>query len=325
MKILLTGGSGFIGSHIRRRLSNVELVNLDVKQPQINDNPKHLFVKGDIRNNEDVKKAMSGCDVVIHLAAIWDDFSVDDSFYFDTNVNGTKVLIENAKELNIERFINYSSVSVYGEYDFACKEDETPFAPVNAYGKSKLEAEKLFEGWIEQNNEVSVIHLRPSVVFGENNYGNIYRLVNQIASGLYFNIKRGNALKSISYVENLVEATVYLMDGMKVGIEAYNYADEPHMNAIEISNVIAKALGKNNPITIPYWMAYTMALPFDALIALTKRNLPVSTMRVKKYCTQTLNSCDKLKSTGFSPMVDSREGLIRMVGWYIRNKAEASK
>ncbi|MDZ7898033.1 MAG: hypothetical protein U5N85_08400 [Arcicella sp.] len=70
-------------------------------------------------------------------------------------------------------------------------------------------------------------------------------------------------MKSISYVDNLVEATVYLMENMKPGIEAYNYADESHINAIEISNVIAKALGKKNPITIPYWLAYTMALPFD--------------------------------------------------------------
>lgn len=319
MKILLTGGSGFIGSHLRKRLHDVELVNIDLKEPRLYQNSKHQFIKGDIRNVDDVKKVMMGCDMVLHLAAIWDDFSVSDSFYFDTNVNGTKVLIENAKALGIEKFVNYSSVSVYGEYAFACRENETPFEPVNAYGKSKLEAEKLFDEWINQNSKVSVIHLRPSVVFGENNYGNIYRLINQIASGFYCNIKKGNALKSISYVENLVEATVYLMGNMKSGIEAYNYADEPHMNAIEISNVIAKALKKGNPITIPYWLAYTMALPFDGLIALTKKNLPVSTMRVKKYCTQTLNSCDKLKSTGFIPMIDSKEGLRRMVDWYVRS------
>jgi len=316
MKILLTGGSGFIGSHFREKLNNVELVNLDIKVPSINDNPKHQFIQGDIRDVNDVDKAIQDCDVIIHLAAIWDDFSVDDSFYFDTNVNGTKVLIEKAKEKGIKKFINYSSVSIYGEYAFACVEHETPYIPVNAYGKSKLEAEQLFEEWIKHDLDVSVIHLRPSVVFGENNYGNIYRLINQISSGLYFNINKGNALKSISYVENLVEATIFLMEKINIGIEAYNYADEPHINAIEISNVIANELSRKKPVTVPYWLAYTMALPFDLLIAVSKKNLPISTMRIKKYCTQTLNSNEKLKATGFKPKVDSKEGLRRMVEWY---------
>jgi GlcNAc-P-P-Und epimerase len=323
MKILLTGGSGFIGSHFRKKLHDVELVNLDIKAPQTNDNPKHQYIQGDIRNVEDVRNAMKGCDIIVHLAAIWDDFSVDDSFYFDTNVNGSRVLIEVSKELGIKKFINYSSASVYGEYDFACVENKTPYVPVNAYGKSKLEAEGLFEEWAKRDSNVSIVHLRPSVVFGENNYGNIYRLINQISSGFYFNIKKGDALKSISYVENLVEATIFLMKSMKNGIEAYNYADEPHMNAIEISNVIAKALGKSNPITIPYGLAYTLAMPFDLLIAITKKNLPVSTMRVKKYCTQTLNSSEKLKTTGFKPTVDSKEGLKRMVEWYKQIKLKS--
>lgn len=320
MKILLTGGSGFIGSHFRKKLHDVELVNLDIKIPKSNHNPKHQFIQGDIRDVNDVDKAIQDCDVIIHLAAIWDDFSVDDSFYFDTNVNGTKVLIEKAKEKGIRKFINYSSVSVYGEYAFACVEHETPYIPVNAYGKSKLEAEQLFEEWVKYDLDVSVIHLRPSVVFGENNYGNIYRLINQISSGLYFNINKGDALKSISYVENLVEATVFLLKNMKAGLDAYNYADEPHINAIEISNVIAKTLGKRNPITIPYELAYALALPFNFLIAITKKNFPVSTMRVKKYCTQTLNSCEKLKNAGFKPTIDSKEGLKRMTEWYTQTK-----
>jgi GlcNAc-P-P-Und epimerase len=321
MKILLTGGSGFIGSHLRESLQDVELVNLDIKTPQKSDNPKHTYVRGDIRKIEEVRNAMQGCNIVIHLAAIWDDFSVDDSYYFDTNVNGSRVLIDVAKEYGIKRFINYSSVSVYGEYAHACDETTTPYNPVNAYGKSKLEAEGLFEDWSRQDSTISIIHLRPSVVFGENNYGNIYRLVNQISSGFYFNIKRGNALKSISYVKNLVEATVFLMQKMNEGIEAYNYSDEPHMDSTEISNIIAKALGKQNPITVPYWLAYTMAIPFDLLIAITQKNLPVSTMRVKKYCTQTLNSSEKLKSTGFEPKIDSRLGLQKMVEWYLQISA----
>ena len=73
------------------------------------------------------------------------------------------------------------------------------------------------------------------------------------------------------------------MENMKTGIEAYNNANESQINAIEISNVIANALRRKNPITVQFWLVYTVALPFDLLISLSKKNLPVSTMRVKKY------------------------------------------
>ena len=69
-----------LGHTFREKLHSVELVNLDIKAPLINDNPKHQFIKGDIRDVNDVNKAIQDCDVIIRLVAIWYDFSVDDSF-----------------------------------------------------------------------------------------------------------------------------------------------------------------------------------------------------------------------------------------------------
>lgn len=317
MKIFLTGGSGFIGTHFRRALEGKDVVYYDLRDPQYPSS--HTYIKGDIRDKAAVMEAMKGCDVVIHLAAIWDDFSADDSEYFSTNVDGTQVLIEVAKHYGIKTFVNYSSVSVYGYIQEATVET-TPHKPENAYGHSKSQAEDLFPIWIKEDPSVSILHIRPSVVFGELNYGNIYRLVNQIHSGFHFNIARGNALKSISYVENLVDATLFLMDKMKPGIDAYNYADKPHMNGIEIGNIIATAMNKSKPWVIPYPMAIAMAIPFDILIKITGKNLPISSMRVKKFCTQTLNSCDKVLAAGFKPRFTSQEGLQKMVTWYLSLK-----
>lgn len=318
MKIFITGGSGFIGTHLIQLLDSMglyEIINYDINDPKIISNA--TYIKGDIRNERQVFEAMKNCDMIIHLAAIWDDFSLDESEYFSTNVDGTQSVINAAKKHNVHDFINYSSVSVYGETEEKCFEEMLNLKPTNPYGKSKLMAEKLFESWYKENSNISIVHLRPSVVFGKHNYGNIYRLINQINSGFYFNIKKSkNSLKSITYVENLTNATVFLLDKMKNGIEIYNYSDAPHMNTMQISNVIEKRFGKKLGLVVPYSIAYTLAIPFNLISKLTGKNIPISTMRVKKYCTQTLNDSEKIKQLGHKSVFSSIEGLDRTVDWY---------
>ncbi|MEA5461274.1 NAD(P)-dependent oxidoreductase [Arcicella sp. LKC2W] len=322
MKIFITGGSGFIGTHLIQLLDLMglyEIINYDLKDPKIISNA--IYIKGDIRNESQVFNAMRNCDVIIHLAAIWDDFSLDESEYFSTNVDGTQSVINGAKRHHIHTFINYSSVSVYGETEEECIEKMTNLKPTNPYGKSKLMAEKLFENWYKENLNISVVHLRPSVVFGKYNYGNIYRLINQINSGFYFNIQKSkSSLKSITYVENLTNATVFLLGKIKKGIEIYNYSDTPHMNTMQISNIIEKRFGKKAGLAVPYTFAFALAIPFDLISNLTGKNIPISTMRVKKYCTQTLNNSDKIKLLGYKSVFSSIEGLEKTVDWYKTNR-----
>jgi GlcNAc-P-P-Und epimerase len=322
MKIFITGGSGFIGTHLIKLLDSMgtyEVINYDINEPK--NISKATYIKGDIRNESQVFDAMKNCNIIIHLAAIWDDFSLNESEYFSTNVDGTQSVINAAKKHGIHTFLNYSSVSVYGETEEECLEVMTDLKPNSPYGKSKLMAEKLFEDWCGENPDISVVHLRPSVVFGKYNYGNIYRLINQINSGLYFNIKKSrNSLKSITYVENLTNATLYLLERMKKGIEIYNYSDSPHMNTMQISDIIEKRFGKRKGLTIPYYFAYILALPFDLIGKMTGKNIPISTVGVKKYCTQTLNSNSKIKQLGFNSSFSSIEGLEKTVDWYKLDK-----
>jgi nucleoside-diphosphate-sugar epimerase len=316
--ILVTGGSGFIGSHLMYAMKDAEIINLDINKPSETFSKNHTYVQGDIRNIGMVNDLVKQCDTIIHLAAIWDDFVLDKEQYYSVNVEGTKNLIDAANTFRIATFINYSSVSVYGNSVEECLETSV-CKPVNDYGKSKLLAETLFEDLANNNPKMKIIHLRPSVVFGANNFGNIYRLIKQIKSGLYFNIGRKNTIKSVSYVENLVQGTKFLVENAKPGIEIFNYADKPHLSTTEISDIICSSLGRRKGVRLPYWCVYTMALPFDVIIAVTRINLPVSTTRVKKICTPTKNNCDKLLKSGFIPKFSSKEGLQKTVRWVLDN------
>jgi len=319
MAILLTGGSGFIGSHFHNLLQHDNIVNLDLVEPNFPFQSK--YVQGDIRKEDDIRKAIRNNDItsIISLAAKHHDFGIGHDEYFDTNEDGTKMLCKVAAEFEISELIFYSSVAVYGIRDEVSSESMEP-KPDSPYGESKLAGEKVLEQWVAEKPERKVLIIRPTLVFGINNMANMRNLIKQIDSGLYFHLGKADNVKSIAYVENLVRATMFLVDKMKPGVAIYNYADEPQLTTREISNVIAEALNKKVRLTVPKTLGVIMGLPFDIVIKLTGKNLPISTARIKKLGTSTHHSAKRLFSEGFRPPYTTIEGLKKMVDWYKGDK-----
>jgi GlcNAc-P-P-Und epimerase len=318
-KILLTGGSGFIGSHFHNAIPNNQIVNLDLESPSFNH--EALFVKGDIRKADDVKKALRGNDIktIISLAAKHHDFGIGHDEYFDTNEEGTEVLCMAATEFNVKEIIFYSSVAVYGLREDISTES-TPPEPDSPYGKSKLAGEKVLERWASGEPDRKVIIIRPTLVYGANNRANMYNLIRQIDTGFYFHLGKANNIKSIAYVENLVQATLFVKQRMSAGVSVYNYADEPQLTTKQISEAIASAFGKKISLTVPRTLGIMMGLPFDLFIKLTGKNLPISTARIRKLDTQTYHAAHKIMSEGFKPSYTTIDGLKKMVEWYKTTK-----
>lgn len=313
-KLFFTGASGFIGSHFHQVLPNQNVVNMDINEPKFSHSAH--YIKGDIRKKEDIGLALSNhaVDTIISLAAEHKDFGITEEGYFKTNEYGTKVLCEVATKFGIKKIIFYSSVAVYGANKTPSVETTQP-NPNLPYGASKLAGEKVLYEWAVEDSERSVVIIRPAVVYGERNVANMFRLIEQIKAGRYFHIGEGRNVKSIAYVQNLVQATLFLMDRMKPGVEVYNYADQPQLSSRQIATIISQSLKNKKPITLPYWMVYAMAIPFDIAIKLTGKDLPISTNRVKKFCTETFHKADKILETGFIPPYSNEQGLQNMVKW----------
>lgn len=313
--ILLTGGSGFIGSHFHNAIAEQDIINLDLEQPVLGQKSK--FSKGDIRVPENVRNALArgGIEMILSLAAKHHDFGVGHDEYFDTNEDGTKVLCEVASDFGIKKITFFSSVAVYGIRQEITTELTEP-KPDSPYGESKLAGEKVLMDWASVDKDRRVLIIRPTLVFGANNRANMFNLIKQIDSGMYFHLGKADNIKSIAYVENLVQATLFLMDRMKPGVSIYNYADEPQLTSREIGEIIAKALGKKIHLTIPKPIGVAMGLPFDLMIKLTGRNLPISTARIKKLGTETYHSAENIFKLGFSPKYSTKDGLEKMVDWY---------
>ncbi|MEM6811027.1 MAG: NAD(P)-dependent oxidoreductase, partial [Pseudomonadota bacterium] len=194
MKIAVTGGSGFIGQRLVKRLEKAghQIVNIDSEDP---DNPI------DICYEQALEKSLEGCDAIYHLAAAHRDDISPKSIYYDVNGQGTKNIIQAAKAHNIQRIIFASTVAVYGLNAGEASEETKP-EPFNDYGKSKLEAEQYLKAWQSESDDHILSIIRPVVVFGEGNRGNVYTLMKQIAGNKFIMIGKGQNKKSMAYVEN---------------------------------------------------------------------------------------------------------------------------
>lgn len=320
-KILITGGSGFIGYHFHKAMSHEVLTNLDLRIPSFKSTAKSI--KGDIRIEDDIVHAIkeSKADKIVSLAAKHHDFGIGHDEYFDTNEGGTGVVCRAASEFNIKEIVFYSSVAVYGIREEISTEYTIP-RPDSPYGASKLAGEKVLEKWAKEDPTRKVLIIRPTLVFGANNMANMRNLIRQIDSGIYFHLGKADNVKSIAYVENLVEATLFLMQRMKPGVHIYNYADEPQLSTREIGETIANSLNKKIRITVPKSLGILMGLPFDAVIKLTGKNLPISSARIKKLGTQTYHSAEKIFSEGFTPRYSTIDGIKKMVEWYKSEKEQ---
>lgn len=321
MKVCITGGSGFIGRYFYERLAHegCELTILDLVEPAY-DASQARFVRGDIRDPNALRAGFAGSDAVIHLAAAHHDFGIADQTYYDVNERGSEVICGVLDELGIRDVCFYSTVAVYGDAPEPHHED-SPKKPNTPYGGSKLAGEGVFQQWTQQGEARRCLVIRPTVTFGARNFANMYTLIRQIHQNRFVVVGTGENIKSLSYIENIVDATMYLWrrEGREP-FEVFNYIDKPDLTSMQITQTVYEALGRRVPrVRFPMWLVLLGALPFDLVIAATGKNLPISSARVKKmYSIQTKFEADKLRDAGFEPRVPLRDGIRRMVDWYLR-------
>ena len=150
-------------------------------------------------------------------------------------------------------FIFTSTVALYG-LNAGIPNEESPVRPFNEYGKSKLQAEEVFRRWADYDPARSLVIVRPAVIFGEGNRGNVFNLLSQIASRHFIMVGKGANRKSMGYVENIADFLVHTLS-MGPGIHVYNYADTPDLTAAELVSIARRKLHQNNrTLRIPYWI-----------------------------------------------------------------------
>lgn len=313
-KFLVIGGSGFIGTRLVRRLScnkESETVIFD-KSPSVSF--PNLVTLGDVRSLEELQTLFSEETVVVNLAAEHRDDVRPLSLYNDVNVGGAENICTAARNKNTKVIVFTSTVAVYGFAQIGTNESGR-IDPFNDYGRSKYEAEQIFKSWqAEAPQERTLVIIRPTVVFGEQNRGNVYNLLRQIATGKFVMIGSGKNRKSMTYVENLAAFIEHSMC-FKAGVHVYNFIDKPDFSMNELVSSVKKILGKPEKIKfrLPYALGYTIGKCFDLVAATTGKRLTISSIRVKKFCANSVYNTS-IDETGFVapvPLAQALEKTIR--------------
>ena len=303
--ILTIGGSGFVGSFLIKELRNYKVKNLDKNPSPFFDSITEI---GDIRNFDEIKIPKGTRNVVLLAAEHRDDVSPI-SLYYDVNVQGTKNVLEAMDKAGVKNIIFTSSVAIYG-LNKANPDENHLEDPFNHYGKSKWQAEEVIKEWYENDPEGKAITiLRPTVIFGERNRGNVYNLLKQISSGKFLMIGKGQNKKSMAYVGNIVTFIKSRLDKNESGYHVFNYADKPDYTMTELTQVIEDKMKLTLPKQrIPYWLGILMGNLIDIFGLITKMKFSISAVRVKKFCATTQFNADKVHDT-FKAPYSLKEGL----------------
>lgn len=318
--ISIVGGSGFIGTRLCKKLEKEKRDFQIIDKAESKVFPKKTSI-ADVRNYDELMNSITG-NIIINLAAEHRDDVTPKTLYDEVNVDGAKRVCEVAEAKGINTIIFTSSVAVYG------------FAPVgtdetgkidyfNDYGRTKYLAENIYRSWYEKDkSNRSLVIVRPTVVFGEQNRGNVYNLLKQIAGGKFLMIGSGTNVKSMAYVENVASFLEYSTK-LERGNHLYNYIDKQDFDMNTLVKTVYSSLGKKEEVglRLPYLIGFAAGKLFDLAAAITGRKFSVSSIRIKKFCSDTSFNTNIAKS-GFTAPVSIEEGLRRTIKYEFVDKTE---
>ncbi len=251
MKVLITGGAGYVGSVLVPELLNkgyeVKVIDLFIYGDTLEDHPNLELVKGDIRDQEILKKIIPGCDAVIHLACISNDpsFEMDPELGKSINLDAFEPLVQIAKENGVKRFIYASSSSVYGIKEVENVTEDMELEPLTDYSKFKADCEKILSKY--QSEDFTTATIRPATVCGYSPRQRLDVIVNILTNHALTNKKikvfGGSQKRPNIHIKDMVDAYLLLLEAPKekVAGKIFNagYQNHPVMEIAEsVKNVV---------------------------------------------------------------------------------------
>ena len=309
-KVAIIGGAGFVGFRLSKRFkkNHTSFESYDI-------NTENEINKSTYLNIEEPKtiKKIKDCDAIINLAAVHRDDIKPKSRYDDVNIQGSINVCNAARELEINKIIFTSSVAIYG---FAPADTDEQGKPnyFNDYGRTKFLAESVYKEWqAEKPESRTLVIVRPTVIFGEGNRGNVFNLLKQIASNKFAMFGSGKNKKSMAYVENVAAFLEYSLS-FKPGIHIYNYIDKPDFDMNTLISITRESLFKKTGVGIrlPAFLGILIGYSADLFSKLTSKNLPISSIRVQKFM-GTTQFKSSISETGFIPPVNIKDGLLNTI------------
>lgn len=315
---VVTGGSGFLGRKVSDRLrgSGYRVHQMAMPGEEVEG---EWFFRGNICDAEEISFPRN--DLVVHCAGILESSHPTDEMMFRVNYQGTVNAYNEGAKKGMSKFIMISTVSAIGPRGTREKgmtEDTEP-GPNDAYGRSKLKAERFLEERSREDN-IDIIILRPTVLYGDgmNLHSSGMKTFTSINRGIMPLVGKGDTIFNLLYVENFIHAIMLAVE-RGTGFRIYNVSEGPY-TLREVIETIERRLGKKGHRRIPKPVLYLLARFFTLTAPLLKGPPPVSMAKYQGLTTSVwhLDSSLIARELGFKPPFTLEEGVERTIvsyGW----------
>jgi UDP-glucose 4-epimerase len=302
MRVLVTGGAGFIGSHIVDRLvrdgyrvrvvDNLSSGRVENIKHHLDANSVELIV-GDLKDPQVALRAVEGVDVVFHFAANPEVrvSTTNPEIHFNENIVVTFNLLEAMRRKGVKELVFASSSSVYGEPEEIPVDENAPIRPVSVYGASKAACEALIHAYSKLYGIKAVVLRYANVVGPRLRHGVVWDLINKLLrnSAELEILGDGKQVRSYIYIDDAIETTITAWRRIETNYEVYNIASEDWITVDEVADEVIKAMGLSNVEKIYKPVLHGVGWPGD----------------VKKIALK----IGKIKKLGFKPVMNSREAV----------------
>ncbi len=318
MKVLITGGGGFVGSHLIEHQLNqgyaVRTIDLHIDRlSHLAGRPNLEVVRADIANHLPVSDLLAGIDIVYHLASAHLDVSLSDEDYQRVNVEATLDLLRAARDAGATRFVHCSTNGVVGEIKNPPANETTPCRPTNIYEKTKLAGEQAVQKFGKETG-FSVIIVRPAWIYGLR-CPRTEKLIRTIRKGRFLMFGDGSTLRHPIYITDMLDGFQRCAEADVPTGEIYFLAGEEAVTISALVNMIAELQNVSLPrISLPLALGKAAGLGVQSAFSVINKRPPFSRRSLDFFIKDNAYDISKARrELGFEPRVSLREGLTQTI------------
>jgi len=323
LQVLITGGTGFAGSHLVSRLvKKGQSVRVLVRKNSNVDDLKKLKVElcvGDVTNKNSTKAAVKGIDLVYHIAALFRQARFPDRVFWQVNVQGTQNMLEASYEEGVKRFVHCSTIGVLGHIANPPADETYSYNPGDAYQRSKCEGEKIALNFF-LDKKFPVVIARPTAIYGPGDM-RLFKLFKYVSSGRIIILGDGKPFYHLVYVEDLITGFELCAQKENAIGKVYILGGDRYLTLNELVDLIAKVLGVSlSKIHLPVFPFRTLSILCEKACVPLGIEPPLHRRRVDFFTkSRAFNISKAKKELAYKPEFDLETGL-RLTGEWYREK-----
>lgn len=319
-QILVTGATGFTGGHLCEKLASKghsvrALVRDPSRCPDLCRGGVEI-VTGDLRDLESLKRAAKGIEVVYHIAALFRPENVSRQEMWETNVQGTRNMLDAALQAGVQRFVHCSTVGVHGDIKRPPANEETPYAPGDHYQESKTAGEQVVLEYMAAGR-LPIVVFRPGGIYGPRDL-RFLKLLKAINTRRFVMLGSGEVIYQMIYIDDLVDGILLCGTKDQAQGNVYILTGEEPTTLNRLVRVITEVLGVPAPrLRFPVIPVYLVGLLCELLCKPFGINPPLYRRRVDFFRkTRCFDIAKAKRELGFAPKMDLKTGIRLTADWY---------